>query len=138
MEIQHNQLNLIQEWNEAKEQLKHWSLKESDLRDKVINSVFDAAKIEGTETIDLAGDWKLRAVKKFNYSLSNKDGQLANILASFPSIIAQNLVRWNPDLNLSIYRKLNEQNQQMLSPVLIIKPARPSLELVPPNAHSIH
>jgi hypothetical protein len=137
MEIQHQQLNLVQEWNEAKEQLKKWSQQESELRDKVIQELFTSDKTEGTESIELAGDWKLKATKKLNYNISNKD-ELVNILNSLPAIVAQNVVRWNPDLNLSLYRKLDAETRQLLSPVIAIKPAKPSLELVPPNANSVH
>jgi hypothetical protein len=137
MEIQHQQLNLVQEWNEAKEQLKKWSQQESELRDKVIQELFTSDKTEGTESIELAGDWKLKATKKLNYNISNKD-ELVNILNSLPAIVAQNVVRWNPDLNLSLYRKLDAETRQLLSPVIAIKPAKASLELVPPNANSVH
>ena len=55
-----------------------------------------------------------------------------------PQVIMENLVRWNPDLNLTVYRKLDSAMQELLTPVLTIKPAKPTLELVPPNANSVH
>lgn len=139
MLLQAQQVQLIQEWTEAREHLKKWSQLESDLRDRVIAETFDSSKTEGTETIELMGDWKLKAVRKLNYNLSNKDNALTNILASLPSVIAQNLIRWQPDLNLSMFRKLDQATQELFSPVLTIKPAKPSLELVPPtNANTVH
>jgi hypothetical protein len=138
MDLQHQQLNLVQEWNEAKEQLKYWTEKESDLRSKVVQDIFKSDKTEGTETIELTGDWKLKVTKKLNYNVSNKDETLTNILNSLPALVAQNVIRWNPDLNLAVYRKLDTTMRELLSPVISIKPAKPSLELVPPNANSVH
>jgi hypothetical protein len=138
MDLQHQQLNLVQEWNEAKEQLKYWTEKESDLRSKVVQDIFKSDKTEGTETVELAGDWKLKVTKKLNYNVSNKDETLTNILNSLPALVAQNVIRWNPDLNLAVYRKLDTTMRELLSPVISIKPAKPSLELVPPNANSVH
>jgi hypothetical protein len=138
MDLQHQQLNLVQEWNEAKEQLKYWTEKESDLRSKVVQDIFKSDKTEGTETIELTGGWKLKVTKKLNYNVSNKDETLTNILNSLPALVAQNVIRWNPDLNLAVYRKLDTTTRELLSPVISIKPAKPSLELVPPNANSVH
>lgn len=127
------QTTLVQEWNEAKQQLKVWQEKESRLRDQIVADCFDNTKTEGSESLDIGLDWKLRATKKFNYNLSNKDGALTNILAGLPSVIAQNLIRWNPDLNLSMYRKLDAPTQQLFAPVLTIKAGKPTLELVAPD-----
>ena len=134
----HQHLKLVQEWNEAREQLKYWNQKEGELREAVVTSVFTSTKTEGSETIDLAADWKLKATKKFNYNLTNKDNSLVNIIRTMPQVIIENLVRWNPDLNLTVYRKLDSAMQELLTPVLTIKPAKPTLELVPPNANSVH
>ena len=136
MNLEKDKLDLIQNWNEAKEQVKRWTQTENDLRDKVIKGLFDSGTIEGTETIQIGSDWKLKATRRLNYTLSNKDGALVSILQTLPSVIAENLIRWSPDLNLSMYRKLDATTQQLFIPVLSIKPAKPSLELVPPNANA--
>lgn len=138
MELNGKATQLLQQWNEAKEQSKHWSEVESTLRDTLVKELFDSSKTEGTETLELSGDWKLKATKRLSYNLSNKDNALVNILQGLPSVIAENLIRWNPDLNLSMYRKLDTPTQQLFAPVLAIKPGKPSLELVPPNANKLH
>ena len=138
MDLDENHLHLLKDWNEAREQLKHWTKLESDLRDKLVTQLFDSSKTEGTETLELQGDWKLKATKRLSFNLSNKDGALVSILQTLPSIIAENLIRWNPDLNLTMYRKLDAPTQQLFTPVLTIKPGKPTLELVPPNANKLH
>jgi hypothetical protein len=134
MLLDQKQLSLIQEWNVAKQQLNQWSETESTLRDLVIQELFNTGKTEGTETIELSNDWTIKATKKLNYRLSNKDGELVNIIATLPSVIAQNLIRWQPDLNLSMYRKLDPSTQALFNPVLTIKPSKPSLELIAPDS----
>jgi hypothetical protein len=133
MELQQQQMDLIQSWNEAKQQLKNWTEKESQLRDRIASELFDATFTEGTESISIGLDWQLKLTRKLNYNLSNKDGELTTILTTMPSVIAQNLVRWTPDLNLTMYRKVDEQTKSLLAPVLTIKTAKPTLELVPPK-----
>jgi hypothetical protein len=138
MELDQQKLTLLQEWNEAKEQLKHWQQRESELRDTLVKGLFDGNKTEGTDTLTLTGEWKLKLTRKLSYNLSNENDGLVNILQTLPSVITQNLIRWNPDLNLSLYRKLDESTRNLFTPVLTIKPAKPSLELIAPNANKLH
>lgn len=133
MQLQPSQLQLIQEWNEAKQQLNKWQETESTLRVQVVTELFNAETTEGTENIELAGNWKLKATKGLNYNLSNKDGALMNILATLPSLVAENLIRWKPDLNLGIYRKLDQHTQELFRSVLTVTSSKPKLELVPPS-----
>jgi hypothetical protein len=138
MDLDVKQLLLLQEWNEAKEQLKHWQQKESELRDTLVNRLFAIGKTEGTETLILTGEWKLKVTRKLSYNLSNENDELVHVLQTLPSVITQNLIRWNPDLNLSLFRKLDEPTRNLFTPVLTIKPAKPSLELIAPNANKLH
>jgi hypothetical protein len=138
MNLDAQKLTLLQEWNEAKEQLKHWQQKESELRDTLVKGLFDSSKTEGTDTLILSGEWKLKVTRKLSYNLSNANDGLVNILQTLPSVITQNLIRWKPDLNLSLFRKLDEPMRNLFTPVLTIKPSKPSLELIAPNANQLH
>lgn len=133
MDLSPETLNVLKEWNEAKEQSKHWVEKESKLRDQIVKEVFNPDRDEGTESIEIQNGWILKSSKSLNYSLNNKDGEVSAICASLPDTLSKQLVRWKPELSLSNYRKLDFHTQQMFQPVLTIKPAKPVLELIPPS-----
>jgi hypothetical protein len=132
MQLSPEQLNVLRDWNEAKQQAKTWVEKESTLRDALVKQLFNADKDEGTETIQIENGWSLKASKKLTYSLNNDQGEVSAICATLPDAVSRQLVRWKPELSLSTYRKLDGATAQMFQNVLTIKPSKPSLELLPP------
>ena len=133
MELTTDQLTSLQQWNEAKEELKRWRDKESELRDILVANLFNKDIVESTETIQLANGWTLKATKKLNYKLDNTQGEVAALCASLPDSLSRSLVRWKPELSLSTYRKLDPHTKQRLDAMLIIDPSKPSLDLIPPH-----
>jgi hypothetical protein len=132
MELTDIQLDLLRDWNEAKLQTKQWTEKESLLRDTLVKELFTADKDEGTESIAVK-EWTLKVTKKLNYSLNNKDGEVSAICATLPELVSKQLVNWKPELSLSAYRKTDTATQKLFTNVLTIKPAKPTLELIPPE-----
>lgn len=126
------QMTMLREWNEAKQESKRWTEQESILREKLIRELFTADSDEGTQSILLDGDWKLKVVKKLTYTLNNDTGEVSAIYASLPDSVAKELIRWKPDLNLSSYKHADKSTQDLFKNVLTIKPAKPQLDLTPP------
>lgn len=131
MQLTQEQSDLLKAWQHSQQQVKEWQEKERECRDAIVKALFSAEKDEGTETVDVGEGWKLKATKKLNYSLNNKDGQVTAIVSTWPAM-AQ-LVRWSPELNVKDYKKLDDQTKEVFNGCLTIKPGAPTLEVVAPK-----
>jgi len=132
MPLTPEQIAAVQAWNEAKNELDRFKQQESMLRDELVKLLF-SSKDEGTESIEVSNGWKLKAVKKLDYKLDNKDNQIVAICAMLDPDTAKRLFNWKPDLSVSTYKQLDATTQSLLNGCLTIKPAKASLELVPPK-----
>lgn len=121
---------LIHRWHTAKTRLDEAKAEEAALRKEVIE-LFDPEKTEGTENIELANNWKLKAVKKLNYSLDRTATPAA--LEQLPAETADRLVAWSPKLSTSEYKKLSDEHKEIINEVLTIKPGAPTITLVEPK-----
>ena len=109
--------------------------KEQSLRKQVTSSFFPGPK-EGTNTVELEAGWKL----KLTYKLDRKLDE-----ASLPAIKEQlremninpdTLVEMKPFLNTKGYKTLHTitpEAGKIFDQALVIKPASPTLELIPPK-----
>jgi hypothetical protein len=133
---------LITDWVQASSQLAEVKSKENQLRVKLVEMNFTATKLEGTESIDIGWDYRLKATKSMNYSATNQSGQMEALLSAVAAIdpgIAQSLVKWKPELSVTAYRevlKLAEQHpalNALIAAATTVKPGMPVLELIPPK-----
>lgn len=124
----------ILEWKNAKVQLDAFKTLEMKLRSELVSENFDGSKLEGTENLDLGNSWKLKCVKKLSHKLTNKNGETAKALVALPSHISERLVKWEPTLSVSEYKRLDPAHRAIIDEVLTIKEASPSLDLVAPKA----
>lgn len=138
---------LIQQWLAAKQQLDSAKEIEAALRGELVTTYFDNQKEEGTENLELGNGYKLKAVKKLSYRIDKNaiDGALDAIekLGEEGKFIAGRLVKWQPELSVSEFKKLQENASSptvaqtivaLITPVLTITPGMPSLEFVEPKA----
>lgn len=143
---------LLEQWRKEDAIVAAAKAAEMETRTKLVTLLFDPAKDEGTETLELGNGWKVKAQKKLNYTLGNsradpkfKDVEAAlDTIESLPEIaeasfIAERLVRWKPELTLTEYRNLNTDARyakikEIIDRVLTVKPGSPSLELIEPAA----
>jgi hypothetical protein len=134
-----NRYDVLAQHSEAAKNLAYWKEEEMRLRTLVIAEFSDTAvDAEGTENYELNAGYKLKLVKKLNYTLSDKDGSLKNILDEIvmqtgTNLYADELVRWKPELCTGFYKKMDVAIQALLSPVLTIKPATPTIEIIEPK-----
>lgn len=137
---------LIQNWQDAQKTLERAKEVEMNLRKEVVDFTFDPTKTSGTETIELGNDYKLKAVKKVTYGF-REDGEgkidrkgielaLSRIENNSPAgaYIAEHLVKWNPSLSLTEYKKLDDKDKAAIDAVIVTKEGAPTLELVEPKA----
>jgi hypothetical protein len=131
--MEETQKALLAQWTEAEQNCAMWKAKELRLRTEVIAQFFDTSKDQGTEHFELGNGYKLTAVKKLNYTLTNKNGETVAALQALRPDTAQRLVSWSPTLSKTEYDRLSSNEKMLLTNALTIKPATPSLELVEPK-----
>jgi hypothetical protein len=130
----------LQAWIDAQRALYAAAEAEMAARKEVVAAFpFDADKDEGTQNIDLANGWKLKVVKKLNYTLNNKEDATDRALEKLEKLgaegvfVAERLVKWKPELSISEYRKLTDQYKSIIDAVLTTSPGAPSLSLIEPK-----
>lgn len=126
----------IAEWQDLAAQISIMKAKETLLRAKIYKGMF-TAPVEGTNTVDLFGGWKLKAVRKVERKIDLPLLQaiaLENGPLHVAGIRADDLVKWKPELNLPAYRLLTEAQKLVFDTCLEIKDGSPSVDLVPPKA----
>ena len=129
MELREAQVLLVAQWQTAEDQLRMYKNLEAQLRQQIIDEVFTSGPDEGTDTIELNRGYKLVSRKSLTYSLKGPGELVADAVSELPN----DLVRWKPELSVSVYRTLSEEQKAQLNPVLEIKPARPTLEIREPK-----
>lgn len=101
-------------WQQAKDVLEAAKANEMDWRKYVVRRAFPNPN-EGTNTLDLGKDYKLKATVKFNYKLDADNEKIERGLDEIKSIgnqgafIADRLVSWTPNFLLTEYRNLQAQ-----------------------------
>jgi hypothetical protein len=138
--------HLLALWEASKAALEAAKTAEMDLRKRVVDFSFDPNKKAGTERVELANGYELKAVKKINYGfVKREDGQgvdknkideaLAKIEAEGPvgELIAQRLIKWDPSLSLTEYKQLSPIHKAVIDAVIVATDGAPSLEIVPPK-----
>jgi hypothetical protein len=131
---------VLSAWEAADKALAKAKEAEIELRRQVIEAWYPAHKDEGTENIELAAGYKLKAVFKINRSLANRekvDAALTKIekLGGVEGkILAERLVEWKPALVKKEYDNLPEKYKKIINEVLTEKPGTPSLEIVEPKS----
>ena len=127
---------LVSNWHAMKVQLDHVKKIEAELRQSVISARFGDAE-KGTHRHNLDNDNDLKVEVKLSYSLDKDNEKVEDMLdvlaksGNEGSFVADRIVKWKPELAVSEYNKLSEQHRNIVDTVLTIKPAAPSLDIVP-------
>jgi hypothetical protein len=134
MPITDEQTALILEWTAANRQLQFFKAEEMRLRLLVVSALANPANVKGTENINLGNEWRLKVVKKEYYNLKNpsNNGLVNTLQGCFSEEIRNTLVRWLPELSVSVYNTLPDEQKALLTPFLTIKPGAPEVELIGP------
>jgi len=132
--------SVLAAWEAANKALAKAKEAEIELRNKVIEAWYPAHKEEGTENIELAAGYKLKAVFKVNRTLADRDKvdaaltKIEKLGGVEGKIIAERLIQWKPSLNKKEYDILTDKYRKVIDEVLTIKPGAPSLEIVEPKS----
>lgn len=122
----------LEEWFMLKEKLKELAEREATLRKEIFLTAFPNA-VEGTNKLELANGYQLKAIypytRKVDESvLNNMHDQLKEM-----SISEDKLVKWKPELAVTFYKTLTDEEQHLVDQFLIIKEGSPQLEITKPK-----
>lgn len=120
----------IMKWNETQAQMKKLVDLERRMRAEVIETCFADPK-KGTNTLELGGGWKLKAILGTEDKLDVNLYELISTKLSAETIAS--CVKFTPSLIAAGYKSLNEAEKTILNEAVVTKPKSPSLELVAPK-----
>lgn len=123
----------IDEWVRLNNELKAIKDKEMLLRKKIFGCCF-RQPVEGTNTYNLADGWAIKG----KYVLNRKpDIALINVraqeLRSTYGINLETLIKWSPELAITEYRKLSDEQRKAVDDCITITVGSPSIEIVQPK-----
>lgn len=130
---------MLNDWTEAKRKVEEIAkpLVEHEmlLRKRCMGFFFPKA-VEGTNTLPLAQGWQLKGTMKFDRKVDDAAWPAVRHELLLKGVHADALVDMKPSLNTKNYRTLatiDPDSAKIFEQALTIKPASPTLELVPPK-----
>ncbi|AUR88751.1 hypothetical protein NVP2117O_73 [Vibrio phage 2.117.O._10N.261.45.E9] len=124
---------LIFEWQQAAEELKTLRPLEMKLRKQVVEESFAQYKT-GTNYADLGNDWRLKFVYKEEPKVD--EAAVPAMLEELDKVnpaLRDTLFKYKPTLVNSVYKKLTDDERKIVDEVITLRPASPTLEVVPPK-----
>jgi hypothetical protein len=130
----------ISEWFKLKQELAALKTKEMLARVNVFKHTFGLnpdTKLEGTNNYELPDHYVLKAVTSLNRDLEIEVLRaIAEELHTKFNIVADDLVRWKPELNLPAYRELCKEHPEaakFFDQCITAKPGTPQLDITLPK-----
>lgn len=125
----------LSEWYSLNEQLSALKTREQLLRQKIFKGLFQDPK-EGTNSFELSDGFVVKGKYVINRTLDEAGFKAAAEVLSEHGIRTDSIVKYKPELVLSEYRKLTDEQRHLMDTVLIVKPGMPGLEIMQPKRAS--
>lgn len=122
----------VAKWYNLQKQLAQVKDEEMALRNKIFKGLFKDP-VEGVNKFPLSDGWILNADRTINRKV------LEDILTTMSpklreaGINPEVLVKWEPELSITEYRKLTEDERKLFDQVLEIKDGSPQMKIVLPK-----
>ena len=138
-QVQLDKYAILAQHQNAAKQLAYWKELEAALRQQVIAEFStQAVDCEGTENYDLNAGYKLKIVRKMNYSVTDFEGMETALIQledeTGSGLLSDRLVKWKPELSVGEYKKLPDPLRSIVSPFVTMKPGLPTVELAEPKS----
>lgn len=132
----------LAEWYKVKQQLGKLKSAEALMRTRIFKFFFKAPK-EGTNKVDLNDGTgaQLKADHTINRtvdigSLDALKAQQAVEGYNGPKLNYDELIKWKPEVSITAYRQLTDEERHFFDQCLIIKPGSPQMEISIPKRAS--
>lgn len=124
-------LTKIYNWYTLSTQLKEVKDKEIEARKEIFAENFAGAK-EGTNKFGLPDSWVLNATYPFNYKVDGPAFTASIDVLRKAGVQVDRLIEWKPELKISEYRTLTEEQKQLVDQFITITPGTPQIKVVLP------
>lgn len=126
---------------EANERLQRWYQKQAQLKSlrahehlerRALSDYYFHNPVEGTNRFDIGGGFDLKLQHGYHYKVSEED--LDQVKASDIKRLKlpwDDLFVYKPEVKLSVYRKLSDEQKAFVDGILDIKESSPQLSIVP-------
>lgn len=125
------------EWANLDALLKSARTAESEKRAELVAACFPAGVVMGTNTVDLAGGYVVKAVvrPKANIDKALLKVAIAKLtaLGAVGALIAGRLVKWTPEISIAEHKKLDKRQLAIVAKAVTIEQSTPSVTLVEPT-----
>lgn len=118
---------MLDEWITVKTDLERLKKREADLRKKLFDGAFPAP-IEGVNTVELSDGSIVKGTYKINRTID--EASLQAVKENLPAEKSARLVTFKPQLSLTEYRKLTDEERKIFDAALIVRPGSVSLEVI--------
>lgn len=117
------------EWLVAKEAERIAVEKRREIEDEICKAAKIRDDVESTETLMIKG-FRIKVVNRLTRKVD--PDKVQELAAEHGSIdYLSTLFRWKPEINMSVWRKVDESITDPLAPAITIKPGRPSFTIEP-------
>lgn len=125
-------IDILNQWTHVSQQLKQLKSQETELRRQLFTSLFPQYQPgDKNEKLELDAGWSIKGEQKLSYSVDKT--ALPAVLEQMPEGTESLLIRYKPELNMAEYKRLTEEQRLKFDQALVIKPATPTIMLVPPK-----
>ena len=136
-ELSPQTLQEIWAWHQAQKNLEAAKAFESEARSKLVvalaeSGALDSDILEGTINVQLPEKWKLKVVRKLNRTVDVAALSTIGPLCIKNKISLDVVIRNKPELSVTEFKKLTEEQRKVVEMALTIKPGTPTLELIAP------
>jgi hypothetical protein len=123
---------LLPKWFELSKLLARVKKEEMELRKQIFKEAFPDPK-EGTNNHNLPDNYVLKGKYSLNRSIDQGAFDAIKEKLREMNVNPDTLVRYKPELALSVYKALKDDEKALFEQCLTIKPGSPSLEIVLPK-----
>lgn len=134
VQIPENMVTLadIERWYTVQEKLSKLKNEEQLLRQKIFKGIFLDPK-EGTNSVELGDGFVIKGKRVINRTVDDAAYKASIEELAKAGIPTDEIVRYKPELVISTYRKLTEEQKHIMDTVLIVKDGMPALEIIKPK-----
>jgi hypothetical protein len=139
----------LAQWFKAKRDLAALRVNEMLLRKLIFSHYFPSPK-EGTNTVTLPDAYQLKGTHVINRKLVEESMQALTYRPQIgadpqggaifgPSKLEEaginpsQLIKWKPEISITVYRELTEEQMHLVDQMLLIEEGSPSLDITPPS-----
>jgi uncharacterized protein (DUF2252 family) len=128
-------VQLVGAWFTADKVLEHAKIQELAAREKVQQAIFPSEK-KGTRYENIDNTHRLKGEFKQYYTAKSLIGSktyddLLEAMEKLSPTAQTLLLRWKPDVSITAYKALTEEEHKIIDPFITITDGKPSFEVVP-------